>query len=142
VGHSLGGAAVVNAALADAGFGAVVAMAPLVTAGTAQQFVALRPRRAVFVMGGSADTTLPFQIFGVPFFDALPAPAYLLGIIGGTHSGFTDMDAHLTPEALARQQALTRRYAVAFLARWVSHRRRFRVFLTPADATAQGPDAE
>jgi predicted dienelactone hydrolase len=142
VGHSLGGAAVVRAALADASFTAVVALAPLLTGVTGPRFIGLQPPRAVFVMGGSADTTLPFDTFGKAFFDALPAPAYLLEIIGGTHSGFTDVDAHSTPEALARQQALTDRYTVAFLERFLGRRRRFRTFLTTADAAAQGPDAE
>ena len=142
VGHSLGGAVVARAAIQDASFTALVTLAPLLTAGSARPFAGLKPRRAVFVMGGTADTTLPFGIFGMTFFDALPAPAFLLRIVGGTHSGFTDMDAHLDADALARQQELTRRYAVAFLARYLGHHRRFGVFLTAADAAAQGPDAE
>src|SRR5262249_23056074 len=125
-----------------ASFTAVVALAPAVTGTTGPQFMGLRPRRAVFVMGGSADTTLPFGALGMAFFNTLPAPADLLRIVGGAPRGVTAMGAALTPAALARQQALTHRYAVASLARYVSHRRRFHAFLTPADAVAQGPDAE
>jgi predicted dienelactone hydrolase len=142
VGHSLGGAAVVNAAIADAQMRAVVALAPLATAAHGQSFVELRPRRAVLVVAGSADTTLPPEAFADAFFAALPAPAFLVTIIGGTHSGLTDMDARLTAEALAREQALARRYAVALLERYLRRRRRAARFLAPEDATAQGTDVE
>lgn len=140
VGHSLGGAAVLNAAIADPEMRAVVALAPLATTATGQSFVPLRPRRAVLVVAGSADTTLPPPLFADPFFAALPSPAFLVTIAGGTHSGLTDMDAHLTPEALAREQTVARRYAVAFLERYLGRRRRAARFLTAADAAAEGPD--
>src|SRR5204863_10027755 len=82
-----------------------------------QAFHGLRPRRAVLVAGGTADTTVLFDRDPAPLFAALPAPAFLVKIVGGTHSGFTDMDSRLSAEQLARQQALTRRYATAFLRR-------------------------
>ena len=59
-----------------------------------------------------------------------------------THGGFSDLDAGLALEALARQQALVRRYATAFLARYLARDRRFRRFLTGEDAAAQGADVE
>lgn len=142
VGHSLGGLAVVNASLADPAFTAVVGLAPLATATQGAAFNGLRPRRAVMVIGGSADATLPFDVFAAPFFAALPPPAFLAEIIGGTHSGLTDMDSNLAPEQLARQEALARRYAIAFLERYAARRRRYKLFLTPEDAAAQGTDVE
>ena len=96
----------------------------------------------VLVVGGTADTTLAFDLFAAPFFAALPAPAFLVKVIGGTHSGFTDMDSHLSAAQLARQQALTRRYATAFLRRYLARDRRFARFLAPADAVAEGTDVE
>jgi predicted dienelactone hydrolase len=140
VGHSLGGYAVVHASLADPNLTAVVALAPLAGSVDGQAFEGLRPGRAVLVAGGTADTTLPFDTFAAAFFTPLPAPAFLLEIVGGTHSGFTDMDSHLPAEQLARQQALTRRYATAFLRRYLADDRRFAQFLAPADAAREGPD--
>lgn len=142
VGHSLGGLAVVNASLGDRDFRAVVALAPLATTDQGTAFNGLRPRRAVMVIGGTADATLPFDVFGASFYAALPPPAFLTTIIGGTHSGLTDMDNNLTPEQLARQQALARRYAIAFLERYAARKRGFASFLTPEDAAAQGTDVE
>jgi len=85
---------------------------------------------------------LAFDRFSAPFFKALPAPAFLVKIVGGTHSGFTDMDSRLSAAQLARQQTLTRRYATAFLRRYLARDRRFARFLTPADAVAEGMDVE
>jgi hypothetical protein len=59
-------------------------------------------------------------------------------IAGGTHSGFTDVDRSLTADALARQEGLARRYATAFLERYLVGQRRFARFLGPADASKQG----
>ncbi len=142
VGHSLGGAAVVNASLADPNLTAVVALAGLVGSAQGRAFNGLRPYRAVLVAGGTADTILVFDKFGIPFFGALSAPAFLLTIVGGTHDGFTDMDSRLSAEQLARQEALTQRYATAFLSRYLARDRRFARFLTPADAAAEGTDVE
>ena len=63
-------------------------------------------------------------------------------IVGGTHSGFTDMDSRLSAAQLARQQTLTRRYATVFLRRYLARDRRFARFLAPADAAAEGADVE
>jgi len=125
VGHSLGGAAVVNAATDSPRFPA---------------FAALPPPHAVMVMGGTADRTLPPATFADPFYMALPPPAFLVTIVGGTHSGFTDVDSGLTPATLARQQSLVGRYVVAFFKRYLRRDHRFDRFLTPVDAAAQGAD--
>jgi pimeloyl-ACP methyl ester carboxylesterase len=74
VGHSLGGAAVVRASLADPDLTAVVALAAVAGSAQGQPFQGLRPRRAVLVAGGTADTTILFDRSPAPFFAALPAP--------------------------------------------------------------------
>ena len=66
----------------------------------------------------------------------------LVKIVGGTHSGFTDMDGSLTAAQLARQETLVRRYATAFLLRYLRQDRRFATVLTPTDAASQGADVE
>src|SRR5262249_49693032 len=137
VGHSLGGLAVLNAAQADDRFTAVVALAPVTNASLATRFATLEPRRAVAVLGGTADTTLPMVAWAIPFFDALSAPAFLVTITGGTHSGFTDVDARLTADQLARQQAIVRRYATALLDRYLRGSRRAAHVLTGDDAAEQ-----
>src|SRR5436190_2206220 len=63
--------------------------------------------------------------------------------LGGTavvNASLADPD--LTAAQLARQQALTRRYATAFLRRYLARDRRFARFLAPADAVAEGTDVE
>jgi hypothetical protein len=59
VGSSLGGAAVMNAAIADTHFPAVVGLSALATAPKGEAFVGLRPRRAVLAFGGTNDRLLP-----------------------------------------------------------------------------------
>jgi predicted dienelactone hydrolase len=140
IGSSLGGAAVMNAALAEAHFTAVVGLAALATAAKGEAFVGRRPRRAVLAVAGTADQLLPPSNFAMPFFAALPAPSFLVMITGGTHGGFSDNDSSLSPEALARQHVLARRYTIAFLERYLARDRRFARVLTMNDATAQGPD--
>src|SRR5262245_10951402 len=137
VGHSLGGAVVVNAELADPDMRAVVGLAALATAGQGRALAALEPRPAVLVVVGTADGLFPLV---QAFFGGLVAPAFLVTIAGGTHSGLTDMDASLTPEQLAREQMLARRYVVAFIERYLAHERGFARFLVPADAAAEGTD--
>jgi predicted dienelactone hydrolase len=124
VGHSLGGAAALQAARAESAFGAVVALAPVAGRDAGLAFAGLRPARAVLAMGGSADTTISFDVLTKPFFDALPPPAFLVRITGGTHSGFTDVDSSLTPQALAAQETIVERYATAFFDRYLRDRRR------------------
>jgi len=137
LGHSLGGKAELQAALADPDLRTVVALAPVPAAGMGGALAALDPPPAVLVVVGTADILLQLD---ETFFAALVPPAFLVTITGGTHSGLTDMDSGLTPEALAREEGLARRYAVAMLERYLARDRRFARFLTPADAAAEGAD--
>jgi predicted dienelactone hydrolase len=137
VGHSLGGFAVVKAAEVDPAFTAVVPLAPAPIGGPeAEKFVGLDPPRALLVMGGTADATVPFDTLTQPFFDGLPAPSFLVRITGGTHSGFTDVDASLTPEALLAQETIVRRYATAFFTRYLAHKKKFAKYVKTADTAA------
>lgn len=138
-GHSLGGLAVLDAALLDARFRAVVALAPAASASLGVELAMKRPRRAVLAMGGTADTTLPFPVT-VHLFEALAPPGFLIGITGGTHSGFTDVEPRLTEAALGRQHDIVRRYAMAFFFRYLAGARRFDRFLTAHDAEGLGQD--
>lgn len=140
VGHSLGGFVVAGAAAVEPAFAVLVALAPAVTPAMALAFADVRPRRAVLAMGGTSDTAVSLEGSTVPFFAALAPPAFLVKIAAGTHSGFTDVDGGLSAPALARQQALVRRYATAFLARYLARERRFGRVLTPEDAATQGAD--
>src|SRR5262249_26963219 len=119
-----GGPAVLEAAQAESAFRAVVALAPVAGRDTGLAFLGLRPARAVLAMRGSADTTISFDVLTKPFFDALPPPAFLVRITGGTRSGCTDVDSSLTPEALAAQESIVERYATAFFDRCLRDRRR------------------
>jgi predicted dienelactone hydrolase len=138
VGHSLGTLAVLHATIDDPMLTPAAVLAPLGGAFTAADLARLEGR-PVLVAGGSADTLV--ALAGVTrFFGLLPAPAVLLEIAGGTHDGFTDADSSLSAAALARQQALVRRYAVAFFLRYLARARRFGRVLGPADAAAEGGD--
>lgn len=89
----------------------------------------------------SADGPFAVGVTTRTFVDAVRSRTLVtVTIAGGTHSGLTDMDAHLSPEALAREETLARRYAVAFLERYLGRRRRAARFLTAADAGDAGPD--
>lgn len=138
VGHSLGGWWAQQAMLADPRFTslALLATLPALRAGD----VVPAPRRATLVVGGTADVLLPYDPVSLGVFALLPAPSFLVKIVGGTHSGFTDDDAGLAPTALARQQRLTKRYATALFHRYLGGRRGFARYLTAADAQVQGDD--
>ena len=139
VGHSFGGFAVLGATLIDDALPVVVALAPVSPLTACTDLAPLRPRRDVMVMGGTADDLVPYDPWVANLFALLPPPAIAVKIVGGTHDGFTDADPSLTADALARQQRLARRYATAFLERYLVGQRRFARFLSPADAT--GPQA-
>jgi hypothetical protein len=102
---------------------------------------ALRPQLAVLVAGATGDTRVPFATSEL-FFEGLSAPAFLVKIVGGSHSGFGEDDGVSSPEAVARQHHLARRYVAAFLLRYLAGDRRLRRVLAPADAAAQGDDVE
>ncbi len=139
-GHSLGGLAVLHAAVADPHFTVVAALAAFTDGLQASDFATLRPRRAMMSLGGTADMLLPFDMWAARLFTFFQPPAFLVKIVGGTHSGFSDMDAQLAPDALVRQQTLTQRYVTALFRRELAGDRRFAAVLTPADAEAQGAD--
>jgi predicted dienelactone hydrolase len=137
VGHSLGGLVVMRAAVGAPRTRAVVLLAAAPTPTEAGALAARRRRPAMLSLGGTADATIPIE--GVAsMFALLPTPAWLVRITGGTHSGFADVDARLPPDALARQQALVRRYVSAFLRRTLGRDRRSARVLTAADAAARG----
>jgi dienelactone hydrolase len=124
VGHSLGGAVVVVSAQIDPSFTATVGLAPFAQAPDAVNLADLIPQRAWMVMGGTADTLITLENL-TPFFDALPAPAFLVSMTGGTHGGFSDRDSRLTPEELAAQQDAVKRAATPFFFRYLAHKPKF-----------------
>jgi len=124
VGHSLGGGAAVGAARIDELFTTVIGLAPAVQASNAEGLDELTPR-AWMVMGGTADTLVSFTDWTQPFFDGLPAPAFLVRLTGGTHGGFSDSDSRLTPEALAAQQAAVKRTATPLFLKYLARKPKF-----------------
>ena len=125
VGHSLGGTAIIVSAQIDTSFTVNVGLAPFAQAPDATNLVDLIPPRAWMVMGGTADTLVSFDDLTVPFFEALPPPAFLVRMTGGTHSGFTDMDSRLTADELAAQQDAVKRAATPFFIRYLAHKQKF-----------------
>ena len=125
VGHSLGGFAAVEAARIDQFFTVVVGLAPAVLAANAEPLADLTPRRSWMMMGGTQDSLVSFTNWTQPFFEALPKPAFLVRITDGTHSGFTDSDSSLTPDALAAQQGAVRRTATPFFLKYLSRKFKF-----------------
>jgi len=140
VGHSLGGYMAVNAALADSKLPVLVLLAPFAVPKAASDLAALKHRPAVLVEAGLADTRATFTGVVRPFYDLLVRPSFLVSITGGTHSGFTDTDDSLTPEQLARQQDLAKRFAAAAIERYLAHDLRAARALTSHDAGLQGDD--
>jgi alpha-beta hydrolase superfamily lysophospholipase len=125
VGHSLGGFGVVEAAKIDQAFTAVVPLAPAVAADAAPPLATLPQHPAWMVMGGTADQLVSFTDWTEPFFEGLRVPSFLVRITDGTHGGFSDSDSHLTADALAHQQTIVKRYATAFLFRYLAHKAKF-----------------
>ena len=135
--HSLGGVWAQQALLADAHFtvAALLATVPIARDGGFPG-----PRHSTLVIGGTADELLPYDPYSVDLFTALPAPTFLLKVVEGTHSGFTDVDASLSPAALARQQEIVRRYVTALFLSTLAGRHQAARYLTPADAQDFGDD--
>jgi predicted dienelactone hydrolase len=140
LGHSLGGYVSLETCLADRNARVAALLAPFTTIGGAE-LAALRPRLAVLVAGATGDTRIPFESSAL-FFGELAAPAFLVKIVGGSHSGFGEDDEMSSPEAIARQHHLVRRYVTAFLLRYLGGDRRLRRVLAPEDAAAEGDDVE
>ena len=136
-GHSLGGVWAQQAMLADARFTAVALLATLPVQ---DDIVVPAPSRATVVLGATDDDLLPYEDFSLPLFQALAAPTFLVKVVGGTHSGFTDVDANLAPGSLQRQQAIVRRYVTALFLWALAGRRSAVRYLTPEDAQQFGDD--
>jgi dienelactone hydrolase len=138
--HSLGALVSLETCLADRDARVAALLAPFATIDGAV-LGALRPRLALLVAGATGDTRVPFETSAL-FFEGLAAPAFLVKIVGGSHSGFGEDDEASSPEAVARQHHLARRYVAAFLLRYLAGDRRLRRVLAPEDAAAQGDDVE
>jgi predicted dienelactone hydrolase len=133
VGNSLGGIAVVEAARMNPTFTAIVGMAPAVSAAAAPPLAGLRPRRAWMVMGATGDDLVSFTNFTQPFFEALPAPAFLMRFTGGSHTGFSDENPETDPDPRQAQHDATLRYATPFLLKYLAHKNKFGRRLRPSD---------
>ena len=125
IGNSLGGIAAVGAAKMDASFTALVGLAPAVNAALAPPLVGLLPRRAWMIMGATGDETVPFTDWTEPFFQGLPAPAFLVRFTGGSHTGFSDENPETEPDPRQAQHDVTKRYATPFLIKYLAHKQQF-----------------
>jgi dienelactone hydrolase len=125
VGNSLGGIAVVEAARMDSAFTAIVGLAPAVSAAAAPPLVGLTPRRAWMIMGATGDDLVSFPGWTQPFFEGLPAPAFLVRFTGGSHTGFSDENPEITPDPREAQHDATKRHATPFLLKYLARKNRF-----------------
>ena len=133
IGNSLGGIAVVGAARMDSSFTAIVGLAPAVNADSAPPLVDLTPRRAWMVMGATADDTVSFTAWTEPFFEGLPAPAFLVRFTGGSHTGFSDENPETEPDPRQAQHDTAKRHATPFLLKYLAHKKQFARFLRSSD---------
>lgn len=133
VGNSLGGIAVVDAARTDPSFTAIVGLAPAVSAAAASPLVGLTPRRAWMVMGATGDDLVSFPDWTQPFFDGLPAPAFLVRFTGGSHTGFSDENPEITPDPREAQHDAAKRYATPFFLEYLAHKKGFARDLRTSD---------
>lgn len=133
VGNSLGGIAVVEAARMDSAFTAIVGLAPAVGAAAAPPLVGLTPRRAWMIMGATGDDLVSFPGWTQPFFEGLPAPAFLVRFTGGSHTGFSDENPEITPDPREAQHDATKRHMTPFLLKYLAHKNRFARRLRSAD---------
>jgi hypothetical protein len=133
VGNSLGGIAVVRAAGMDPTFTAIVGLAPAVFAAAATPLVGLTPRRAWMMMGATGDDLVSFTGSTEPFFEGLPAPAFLVRFTGGSHTGFSDENPEINPDPRQAQHDATTRFATPFLLKYLAHRNAFGRRLRPSD---------
>jgi len=133
IGNSLGGIAVVEAARTNSSFTAIVGLAPAVTADAAPPLAGLTPRRAWMVMGATGDDLVSFTGATQPFFEGLPAPAFLVRFTGGSHTGFSDENPDTEPDPRQAQHDATKRYATPFLLRYLAHRNGLARRLRPSD---------
>ena len=133
IGNSLGGIAVVIAARLDASFTVIVGLAPAVTAAAAPPLVDLVPQRAWMIMGATGDNIVSFTGWTQPFFEGLPAPAFLVRFTGGSHTGFSDENPETNPDPRQAQHDATKRHATPFLLRYLAHKHTFARWLHSSD---------
>jgi dienelactone hydrolase len=133
VGNSLGGIVVVEAVKRDPSFTVIVGLAPAVSATSAPPLAALTPPRAWMVMGATGDDLVSFTEWTEPFFEGLPAPAFLVRFTGGSHTGFSDENPETSPDPRQAQHDATTRYATPFLLRYLAGRNAFARRLRPSD---------
>ena len=133
VGNSLGGIAVVQAARLDPTFTVIVGLAPAVNGNAAAPLVGLEPRRAWMVMGATADDVISFTNLTQPFFEGLPAPAFLVRFTGGSHTGFSDENPETEPDPRQAQHDATTRFATPFLTKYLAHKKKFARYLRSTD---------
>lgn len=133
IGNSLGGIAAVEAVKLDPAFTAIVGLAPAVAGNSGPTLVGLTPRRAWMIMGATGDTTVTFSGSTQPFFDGLPAPAFLVRFTGGSHTGFSDENPETEPDPRQAQHDATLRFGTPFLQKYLARKNRFARQLRPTD---------
>ena len=106
----------------DSTFTAIVGLAPAVSAAEAPPLVGLTPRRAWMIMGATGDDLVSFSGWTQPFFEGLPAPAFLVRFTGGSHTGFSDENPGTTPDPRQAQHDAALRNATPFLLKYLAHR--------------------
>jgi hypothetical protein len=84
-------------------------LAPAVNAGSAAPLGELLPRRTWMVMGATGDALVSFTGWTQPFFEALPAPAFLVRFTGGSHTGFSDENPETEPDPRQAQHDAAKR---------------------------------
>jgi dienelactone hydrolase len=133
VGNSLGGFAVFEAVKLDAGFTAVVGLAPAVGPAAAPALDALTPPRAWMLLGATGDDTVRFAALTQPLYEALDAPAFLVRFTGGGHTGFSDENPDTEPDPRQAQHDATLRTVTPFLLRYAAGKQRAGRALAPRD---------
>jgi predicted dienelactone hydrolase len=145
MGHSTGGWTVLTTAERDPRFRAVLAMAPIEALSFWQKSEdsAASLNGAVLMMAGQRDTHVAFGTVE-HFFRSIPVrsdPAWLLAFPHAGHWIYIDFcstgDPNCGADRLseAQGQAYVRRWAAAFLLRYVAGDQRYDAFLDPALAT-------
>lgn len=125
IGNSLGGLAAVEAVKIDQAFTAIVGLAPAVDGTFAPPLAHLLPRRAWMLVGATGDTLVSFTEATTPFFEGLPAPAFLVRFTGGSHTGFSDENPETEPDPRQAQHDMTKRYATPFLLKYLGQKKQF-----------------
>jgi dienelactone hydrolase len=133
IGNSLGGIAIVAAAKMDASFTAIVGLAAAVNPDAAPPLADLVPRRAWMIMGATGDDLVSFDGQTQPFFEGLPAPAFLVRFTGGSHTGFSDENPETEPDPRQAQHDATKRYATPFLLDYLAHKHKLSRRLRSSD---------